>query len=345
MLIYVDLFVRIGCDEIMSVVESYLSESLSGNPKDLLQLRQLSEATKNKLSTKSIQVLLKFIVQKCEKIDFTMIDDSKGDVTKCKFYSNMKECLKILSTKNKSDSNLTTVSTALSNIESYKSEFISAYKMNNEVLTLLYNSIVMSIVNSVTYLISIDVSGDSAKLRNSVRSTIPQLASFNKLCSSGKQKQVFKKMLVRENYELFLENVTDTGDGVELSGDFGVFGLIPMLLVSIIPIIQNIIYFFYRFKTKMSDHSNMQADYLESHHDEFKSNNNKADVKKREDEIKRLRQDADDYIKDLKVSTRETEREIKKDNDSVKKIQSEVVNNPPAPTIVNTSNDDDDDIF
>lgn len=140
------------------------------------------------------------IVAKVDKIDFGSIPNSRGDITKVEGFDNTLECLQIIRNlvlEYKQNTQIVdTVLTAIENIRSRKSVFMKAYALNIEFPMVLYNLIVMSIEQCVSFLIAVciqyikDPATDSMNASldkvayNNTRDNLlyEQLVDFNKVC-------------------------------------------------------------------------------------------------------------------------------------------------------------------
>ena len=100
-----------------------------------------------------------------------------------------------------------------------------------------------------------------------------------------------------------------------------VTGAIIMILLSIVPIIRELIFFYYHSRVRLSDYLNMQADFLEMNKlavqaSEKSPTERKAIIKKQDDVIKKLRRKADKLqIND--VDTNDVVKKEQKNEDSL----------------------------
>lgn len=99
------------------------------------------------------------IVSNVDKIDFGTIPRSRGDITKVDGFENTMECLnimrKLVMEYRENPAIIDTVLTAVENIKTRKGTFMKAYAMNIELPMLLYNLLVLTIENCVSFLISV----------------------------------------------------------------------------------------------------------------------------------------------------------------------------------------------
>ena len=166
-------------------------------------LLSVNEADQNVVMTSLANKLYEHIVDKVDDIDFGTIPLSKGDVTKIDNYDKLTECINIindiLQQYNQSTESIETIATALQNIIDRTDMFTKAYKFNIEMPIIIYNTIVLSIVSAVSYMISvcidfiksgsdqgIQISLDRVALSKTKDNVLfKDLEKFNKICSNG----------------------------------------------------------------------------------------------------------------------------------------------------------------
>lgn len=173
----------------------------------------LEDGEQNQLLSAYSSKLYDMIVDKVDKIDFGTIPNSKGDITKVDGFENTIECLNlmrkiILEYKENTDV-VDAPLIAIENIRNRKSIFMKAYGMNIEMPIVLYNLIVLSIEQSVSFLISvciryikdpasqsIDAALDKVSYNNTRDNLLfEQLRSFNTSCSNGELDIVLNDVL------------------------------------------------------------------------------------------------------------------------------------------------------
>lgn len=143
------------------------------------------------------------IVEKVDKIDFGTIPRSRGDITKVDGFENTVECLRIMREMvveyHENPEIVDSILSAIENIKERKATFMKAYALNIELPMVLYNLMVMSIEQSVSFLISVCIqyikdpasNGMNAALDkvayNNSRDNLlyEQITKFNESCNSG----------------------------------------------------------------------------------------------------------------------------------------------------------------
>lgn len=255
--------------------------------------------------------------------DFGDIPDSKGDIDKVKYMKSTKECLQVLDelfTMNhipKDD--LTTINSAISNIESRKLSFEYGFKASQDFSIILYNTVVMAIIDGTSMLVAsymdyIVGPTDTGyvqnrkfdKQRGSV--VMQNLEHFNKSCANGDVDQVLRYVgqEAKENF---------TGTGAILVG-----AAVVVALSAVVPISRQLIYWFYRGTNSLSEYMAVQAQFLEMHR--LAVENSKAHtpkekqniIKRQERVILQLRRAADKLAIKNEERSDFVKKELKKDS-------------------------------
>lgn len=287
----------------------------------------LDEADQNQLLAALTSKLYDKIVEKVDDIDFGTIPRSRGDITKIENYSSLMECVDILRSiiveYREKTYPIDVVSSAVENMKQRTKTFTKAYALNVEMPIVMYNTIVLAIVSSVSFLISgcieyikdpgaetytiaLDKVGYNRTAQNLL---FENLAVFNEACKKG-DIDVALTEVIRNNRRL-AENANEgDNDAVDRStviiniGGKGVRGIGDMNgsekpydddgreLVSdsygrnrimkedlnpisfatraligicklIIPMIQNLVYYFYQSKQNISDYFAIQSELIQ----------------------------------------------------------------------------------
>jgi hypothetical protein len=143
--------------EFDKLVREHFDISDDATRKCIIELK--SEVDQNQLLTALSSKLYDMIVAKVDKIDFGTIPKSRGDITRVDGFANTEECLRIMRQivlEYKEDpACVDTVITAISNLRDRKATFIKAFSLNMELPMILYNTMVLAIEESVSFLISV----------------------------------------------------------------------------------------------------------------------------------------------------------------------------------------------
>lgn len=272
-------------------------------------LHMISEAEKSTNSNKvQNQILIaltsrlyELIQEKADKIDYSSVAMSRGDITKINKYDQLVECLdimkKIVISYNQDTKPVDTVFTAIENLKSRKDVFTRGFVINSPIVKLTYNNIAMAIVNSVGFLINTTieyVKNPGSETFGFALNTVAynkafdallfeNLEAFNEGCASG---EIDKALAVgnigtnlrREAVEIkpdtSIDHPYEDDEDKTVVHDcdkkvvkesiglyIGVASIIAICKV-LIPIIRSLVYFFYNTKQKISDFWIINADLL-----------------------------------------------------------------------------------
>lgn len=235
-------------------------------------LVSVSEADKNQVLSSLTNKLYNDIVDKVDDIDFGTIPMSKGDITKVDNWKRVTECINTLdqimeqyhqSTKD----NLEVIQESINYMSEKRDLFMKSFQMNLELPMVIYNTIVLSIISSVSFMISsciefvkspnqdsFDVEIDKMALKKTKDNVLfDNLKKFNESCRKGQLDKTIN-FVIKNN----VKNFTGYEVGLVLSG----IALIGIIL-NIIPILRELIFFFYYSRVRISDYFEIQADLLQ----------------------------------------------------------------------------------
>ena len=220
------------CTEFESVVREYMNFS------DRLTLQAISEANdspkdQSQILTALTSRLYDLIVAKADKIDYSTISKSKGDITKIQNYDQLVECVtlirQIVVEYKQNTRAIDTVSTAIENVKSRTTEFKKAFAIGSPIPIMLYNNIVMNIVNSVSFMIAtcieyiksptantFNIALDTVAYNRSMQNLMyKNLESFNIGCQSPDFDATLKVCLAKRIVKEFAEQNEDDYDPEE----------------------------------------------------------------------------------------------------------------------------------
>lgn len=229
----------------------------------------IDEADKSKLLVSLTSKLYDKIVEKVDDINYGTIPASRGDITKIENFNSMSECIdiiyNILKQYNQNTEPVDTVITAINNVRGRKDLFTKAYAINSELPIVFYNNIVLSIVSSVSFLIATSIEfiknpGDDsfsvsidkvAYVRTSNNLLLNNLRKFNASCAKGE--------LDKSLNECMKIHTKNWSGGMMVLSGLALIGLAKV----IIPILQELTYFFFATPQSISDYFAVQADLLQ----------------------------------------------------------------------------------
>ena len=284
---------------------------------DRKYMEKMSKDDIHKINGQQVQNLYQAVMKK-SNIDFGDIPDSKGDIEKVKYYDSTVECLKALEElfrkNNINEPGVDVVKLSISNMKRFRQQFINGFKSKHEFIMLTYNSMVMSIIDATSALVASYMDflvTDNAnyafnphldKKRSSV--ALSNLSSFNKYCERNQFGDALNYMIDEQTKNFMGETVIFTG-------------AIILLLLNIVPLIREIVYFYYHKRVQLSDYLAMQAAFLEMNKLAVEASKKspaekKAILKKQQNVIKKMRKMSD------KLSINDVDT-----NDVVKKVEKE----------------------
>ena len=244
-------------------------------------LLALNEADQNTVLVALTSKLYDSIVNKVNEIDFGDIPNTKGDITKLPNYEKIRECISIIRdilVEYKEDTApVDEVSNALSHISTRKEMFERAFRTDAELPIITYNSIVLAIVNSVSYMIATSIefiktpNQDTFKIvldkvgyaRSKHSLLYNNLKRFNKCCESSEFDKAMEHVIQQriDNKAMREGAISTTVAGV--LGASAVTIAIVAIIANIIPILRELVFFFYYTRMRVSDFFDIQADLLQ----------------------------------------------------------------------------------
>lgn len=317
------------------VINEYMDKRCHETRRLVISLNE--EQEQSKLLIGLTRKLYEHITKKITEIDFGSIPDTEGDITKLENYNEMIECLSVLEgilIANKQDTEpINIIKQAMVNIETRKDQFNLAFKLKNELPILIYSTMTLSIVSSISLLISSSIeyikvpNGESYEIslnRTALSKTdkgllFNNLKKFNKACSKGDIDSVMDS--------LNKANAKNMLGGLEVYALLNV-GVIAVLALSIIPLIREVIYFFYYSRVRMSDYFQLQTDLLQMNIYNIDSNEalddeEKEKIKNRQSKIVTIFKKISNAVNiSDKSATNNAEKDISRDKDTKLTIDS-----------------------
>jgi len=170
------------------LLKSYLTEDCGMT---LTEYEAISDSTKVESVKDIVVTLFKNIEEKLNSIDTSIADRSKGDIKQLRELGTIQDAVTKLeeiierseySTPEYAQA-VNTVVKSILYLNQYSAAFKDAYRNKKTVLILKYESIVLSIISSLTYLISVmvDYRGGDIKIKNNISSDIKDFAPLKSL--------------------------------------------------------------------------------------------------------------------------------------------------------------------
>lgn len=232
-------------------------------------LRGLHEEDQSKVLMALTTKLYDQIINKVDDIDYGEIARTKGDITKLSNYHQMKECIGVirdLFNEYKQDrAPIDTIDDALENLEKRRELFQKAFIIKTEYAILTYDTIALAVVESLSLMISTCIEfiksptddciemilNNVAVAKTSRHLLFDNLKKFNSACEDGDLDKALNYVMDKKNF---------LGGGISVTAG-AIVGL--TLIMNIIPLLRELIYFYYHGRVRMSDYLSVQADLLQ----------------------------------------------------------------------------------
>lgn len=229
----------------------------------------MNEAEQDKMGISLTSRLYEAIIDKVDDIDFGEIPRTRGNITKLPNYDSIKETHRLMVDTLKhfkeADAPVSTLIRAMSNIESRTNAWVRAYNLNVEFPMVIYNTIVLAIIQATSYMLSccvdfiksptsdkFDIIIDRSRLNKSKDHMVfDSLEKFNAACEKGSVDKAIEACL--------RENVKNFSGSIMALAPIGAI----IVLLSVIPIIKELIFLFYYSRVKVSDYFEAQSSLLE----------------------------------------------------------------------------------
>jgi len=289
-------------------------------------LLTINEADQNRVLESLTSKLYQSIMDKVDDIDFGSIPSSKGDITQIENYDNLIECIGVIKNiliEYKQDlTPINTILDAISNVQARIDTWRKGFALKLDLPILVYNSVVLAIVSSVSLIIATSIefikdAGDApytlkfdevAYVKSKNGLLFDNLKKFNAACRSEELDRALEHVFKSASRQL-------TGlDVLTIVGIVGVVGIIT----NIIPILRELVFFFYNSKQRVSDYFAIQADLLQMNAEYVKNNPNsnltateKKEVARKQSKIAEVfRRIANALAVDNKMSESKAKRDI-----------------------------------
>lgn len=322
-------------------------------------LLSVNEADQNLIMQSLSEKLYKHITDKVAEVDFGTIPLSKGDITKVQNYEQLKDCINIIGDilvqEHQDTTPVNEVSNALQNIYNRTDMFRRCYAANIEFPIIIYNTMTLAVISSVSLLISaciefvklpddrgFDIALDKAGLAKTRESVLfKDLAKFNRMCDKGEFDKTLN-FVIKQNFDYKAGKATlGVGDDMAKVAKFvgagvGVIAGIWIALKGLMFIIKEMVYLFFYSRQSLANYLEVQADLLEMNAYNIKNglvpeDDPKARKKIAEQQMKKsasFRKAAEKIKVKVKVAEKDTQKNMNKDNDTKYK-QSDVIDSIP----------------
>lgn len=258
----------------------------------------LNEDQQNQLVTSLSAKLYTIIVSKVDEIDYGKIPESRGDITKIPNFQELNECIdtirKLLIEYKQPTDSVDAVFEAIENLKDSRQLWEKAFTYENNLAIVFYNTIALSIVSSVSFLISgsidfikdpdsesyevvLDTNGFHKSKDNLL---FKNLKKFNKSYRKGEIQKAIKASLesgknIKESSIRTVEESIVTVAATTV--------LVLSLAKLILPILHELVCMLYCARQNMSDYMSIQSDLVR-----LNAENVKFDTTKTPEERKKI---------------------------------------------------------
>ena len=293
----------------------------------------MNEAEQNSLLLSLTNKLYKMIVDKIDSTDYGEIPNTRGDITKLSKYDELRECHKVLrgifQQFREKDEPINVLEDAVDNIVNMKDIFVGAYMAKAEFPKSVYNTMTLAVINATSFMIATCIEYIKNPKKEGLEIVLNKtgvakakehlvyisLKDFNEACRKGEVENALRP---------FVQN---RAKGFVMTAAIGIKAALVIggVVLAILPIMKDLVYFYYASKARVSQYFDLQAKLLEMNANELRDNadikteGDKASVIRRQLAIAKTFHDIANYLTvDAKGSEVEATKEIKKDKQSYK---------------------------
>lgn len=289
--------------------EVYLCE---GSPWKVRDIRNLTESTQKELSNKTVTSIFRAIKAKAFNLDFSDVEVGKGDITKINSYKDLKEAINFLK-KLSNNVNNPEVNNAITQIEmthtyllTNRQGFTMGFKLGNNLIIYLFNSISVALVQATSFLISTCIE----TVKTNMNTYLCEMKQVNKLPKNGNLSALMKFNEMGKNGKLN----TVISHTLKLKEDaFAIsLGVIGSVLLALYLIRELVFCYFYirvalsQYLTHLKEFVLMNASTL---------NNDQRKVKEKQEKVaKKLGELSDKLAIDQSMATERSRQDINSSN-------------------------------
>nr|DAF39638.1 MAG TPA: hypothetical protein [Caudoviricetes sp.] len=266
------------------------------------------------------------IEAKVTDVDFGTIPQSKGDFLKIDNIDMVTEAItdmkQIYQEYKQPLTYINTITEAINNLVELKNEFQRSFLTNTSLGVVLYNTTALSVISSVSLLISstidfivdprtksIEVSVDRVGVAKSKELLqLQTLAEFNNLCKGGKLKKVLNDLI-----KVSTKNLAGTSV-------LAIIGVSIGLIFTIVPIMRELIYYFYYCRASVAEYFETQIAMLSLNAARLETAGDPKTANEQRKYVDRFRKIADFLAVDAKEATNKAEANVKQDEKEKYKI-------------------------
>lgn len=283
------------------------------------ELRAVMESSAAQLDATMVSKLYKSAIDKSHVFD--TFEDSKGDITKFDGYANMKESLSILASLGEKSGvtikELNTINTAIRILEGHKEAFMKGFLIENELVKMIYNTVLMGCVEGTSIVISSYV--DFLRSVDKTEVTVVKTSPYTE--TTIKNLELFVASSNKGELQKILREATSNRDNF-LGASAATVTLSAAMVgaaISIVPLLRELAFLFYYTRSRLSDYLEQQALLVEINSKNLDSSTlplaeRKKVAKRQQEKVQQFRRMADKVKYDVKKGTLDANTAIKAEN-------------------------------
>lgn len=277
-------------------IQEVYDELLPKDPNTIMTITSFTEEEHPKAMAVLANKLYGMLVDKLEDIDFKEIEDSEGDITKFKYYTKTRESIAVLKElaiqSGSGEEDVKDIEKALTYLESNKTVFMKAFRLDIHILKYLYNTIVMAIIADIAYFTTVCVEfvknpdhtvameiSNVKKYKTKFYMVHEAIRNFNSMVEKKQLEKVANGLMKVKSENFAAEISTAQFIAGVLAAAVSLFVIVVKVLI---PIIRELTYLFFSVRVSVSNYCAVQQKLLEANALRIKSNGGAKDVAERQ---------------------------------------------------------------
>lgn len=231
----------------------------------------IDEADQNAMVNSLTSKIYDHIVKKVDDIEYGTIPESEGDITKVEKFEQTIDCIdcvrKYMIEYKQDTKMIDEIQLAIENIKNRKDVFERCFKLQIEFGMVVYCNLVLMVEGTLHLLIlstiefiknpgndNFSATVDKVKMNKTKSGLLfNNLEKFNKSCKKGEFDDVLSYIISKSEKHFMGSTSMAVAGGIAIGG----------LVLNIVPIMRELIFYFYSTRTSISDYFETQADLLQ----------------------------------------------------------------------------------
>ena len=296
------------------------------------RLMALDEEEQNTVLLSLTQRFYKMIVGKVDEVDYGEIPSTKGDITKLSKYNDLVKCTEVMKgifeQYKENTEPVKVINTAIDNVILHKDLFMASYANKIDLGIYMYNTITLGIINAMSYMIAVCIEYVKDPKKEGMKIVMDKtgvgkvkdhlvyenLVKFNEACRKGDVENSIRP-LVRTKAKNFVASALLGFKAVLVLGG---------VLLALLPLLRDLVYFFFATRARVSTYFDVQAGLLEMNAEEINEGSAQTEAEKESVIRKQLkiasvfRKLANLIAVEAKTCERQATNEIKQDSKQYK---------------------------